>query len=86
MFHFTGFKFQWRIPLRSLEGIFSHTENVGDRGKTVEDSLPNDDLPTESRAESIADSKIDDTITSGMQFRCCFIYFYEMLDQDVYLH
>ena len=69
--------------MRSLEGLFSHTENVGDQGKTVEDSLTNDDLPTESGAESITDSKIDDAITSGLHFKCCFILFYEMLDQDV---
>lgn len=67
--HFAGFKFQWRTPLRSLEGVCSHTENVSDQGKTVEVSLTNDDLPTESGAESIPVSKIDDAVTSGMQFK-----------------
>ncbi|XP_038891423.1 uncharacterized protein LOC120080842 [Benincasa hispida] len=60
-----GFKFQWRrTPLRSLEGVFSRMENVSDEGKTVEDTLTNDDLPIESGAESIPDSKIDDSVTS----------------------
>ncbi|KAG6601326.1 hypothetical protein SDJN03_06559, partial [Cucurbita argyrosperma subsp. sororia] len=59
-----GFKFQWRTPLRSLEGVFSRMENESDQGKTVEDSLTNHDLPTESGAESMPDSKVYDAVTS----------------------
>lgn len=66
MFHLTGFKFQWRSPLRSLGGIFSHTGNESDEGKTVEVSLTNDDVPTEPAAGSIPDNKIDDAVISGI--------------------
>lgn len=66
---FTGFKFQWRTPLRSLEGVFSRMENESDQGKTVEDSLTNHDLLTESGAESIPDSKVYDAVTSGILFK-----------------
>ncbi|CAK9316825.1 unnamed protein product [Citrullus colocynthis] len=64
-----GFKFQWRTPLRSLEGVCSRTENASDQGKTVEVSLTNDDLPTESGAESIPVSKIDDAVTSDSGYK-----------------
>lgn len=50
--------------MRSLGGIFSHTGNESDEGKTVEVSLTNDDVPTEPAAGSIPDNKIDDAVTS----------------------
>lgn len=53
--------------MRSLDGIFSRTEPKGDQGNTVDYCLIDDELPTESGAESISDSRTN-AVTSGIQF------------------